>query len=151
MGVSIHADWLPLATNQSPGNVCLVLQSSMHPVRHASYSMETGHCNATSNRVGQSSVLSSLGGYRKTRTNIRLTAEVGVPPVNAYTSLPTEAGVGRNQLTHICLLTRLLLTLGKEHLDRYVCVAWFENLRAKGLTSHGCPSSTHCPLCRYAH
>lgn len=67
MGVSIHADWLPLATNQSPGNACLLLQSSTQPVRQASYSMEAGHCNATANRGSKSSVLVSLGVHRKTR------------------------------------------------------------------------------------
>lgn len=46
VGVSIQDDLLPLATNQSPGNVCMLPQSSTHPVRHASYSMEPGHCNA---------------------------------------------------------------------------------------------------------
>lgn len=46
VGVSIQDDSLPLATDQSPGNVCMLTQSSTQPVRHASYSMEPGHCIA---------------------------------------------------------------------------------------------------------
>lgn len=150
VGVSIHADWLPLATHQSLGNVCRVLQSSMHPVRHASYSMELGHCNATTNRPGKSLVLFNLGVSWTTCTKNQLTAEVGAPPVNAHTPLPTDAGIGRNKLAHVWLLARLLLTLGKKHLDRNVRVAGFEHLRTQGLASHCCPSHTDSTLHWYA-
>lgn len=46
VGMSIQDDSFPLATDQSPGNVCMLTQSSTQPVRHASYSMEVGHCIA---------------------------------------------------------------------------------------------------------
>lgn len=149
VGVSIHADWLPLATNQSLGNVCMLLQSTMHPLRHASYSIELGHCNAIISRSDKSLFLFSLGVCPNACAKNWLTAEVGAPPGNAYTPLPTQAGVGRNKLTHVWLLARLLLTLSKEHLHRNLRVARFEHLRKQGLTSHCCPGHTYCALCRY--
>lgn len=46
VGVAIHDDSLCRVVDQSPGNACILPQSSTHPVQHASYSIAFGQCSA---------------------------------------------------------------------------------------------------------
>lgn len=88
---------------------------------------------------------------RKKKQKQQLTAKVGAPPVHAHAALPTEARVGRDELTHVRLFASLLLAPDQEHLHGNVGVAGFEHLRAERLASHGCPRRTHCPPLWQAH
>lgn len=88
---------------------------------------------------------------RKEKKKKQLTAKVGAPPVHAHATLSTEVRVGRDELTYVRFFASLLLALDEEHLHGNVGVAGFEHLRAKRLTSHGCPRQTHSPSLWQAH